>query len=235
MSHVGRSAGPGKSLPKGTFAAVGLSTVGLRLGGDSDGRQRRSTVLVDDRVMRTASLGPLIDAGVIAATLSSAMASFLGAPRILQSLAVDQVFPLLAPSPRATAPPRTPPGRRSLPRHRPRSPSVSASLNVIAPVVSMFFLISYGLLNYATYYEARALSPSFRPRFRFFNRRPSLVGGLACLGSMLAINPMAGGAAVLVLYLIYRYLGTRDRTERWADGPCPLLPAGQGEHPVDDR
>ena len=37
----------------------------------------------------------LIDAGVIAATLSSALASFLGAPRILQSLAADRVFPLL--------------------------------------------------------------------------------------------------------------------------------------------
>ena len=33
-------------------------------------------------------------------------------------------------------------------------------LNLIAPVVSMFFLISYGLLNYATFYEARAASPS---------------------------------------------------------------------------
>ena len=42
-------------------------------------------------------------------------------------------------------------------------------LNLIAPVVSMFFLISYGLLNYATYYEARSQSPSFRPRFRYFN------------------------------------------------------------------
>ena len=37
----------------------------------------------------------LVDAGAIAATLSSALASFLGAPRILQSLAGDRVFPFL--------------------------------------------------------------------------------------------------------------------------------------------
>ena len=37
----------------------------------------------------------LIDSGVIAATLSSAMASFLGGPRILQSLAADKIFPVL--------------------------------------------------------------------------------------------------------------------------------------------
>jgi hypothetical protein len=37
---------------------------------------------------------------------------------------------------------------------------------VQAALVSMFFPLSYGLLNYATYVEARAASPSFRPRFR---------------------------------------------------------------------
>ena len=46
---------------------------------------------------RIALFGFLIHAGVIAATLSSAMASFLGAPRILQSLAGDRVFPFLLP------------------------------------------------------------------------------------------------------------------------------------------
>ena len=40
----------------------------------------------------------------------------------------------------------------------------AGDLDFIAPVVSMFFLISYGLLDYATYVEARAGSPSPRPR-----------------------------------------------------------------------
>jgi hypothetical protein len=40
----------------------------------------------------------------------------------------------------------------------------AGSLNAIASVISMFFLISYGLLNYATYVEATGASPSFRPR-----------------------------------------------------------------------
>ena len=53
------------------------------------------------------------------------------------------------------------------------------NLNLIAPIVAMFFLISYGLLNYATFVEARSNSPSFRPRFRFFDARLSFLGGLA--------------------------------------------------------
>ena len=37
--------------------------------------------------------GPLVYAGVFAATLSSALASIVGAPRILQSVASDKIFP----------------------------------------------------------------------------------------------------------------------------------------------
>jgi len=91
------------------------------------------------------------------------------------------------------------------------------SVNVIAPVVSMFFLISYGLINYATYYEARAASPSFRPRFRYFSKWASLAGAILCGGAMLAISPIAGAASIVVLFLIYQYLGRRDIPERWAD------------------
>jgi amino acid transporter len=210
---------PGRSLPRGTFAAVGISTVvyvavAILLAGTVT-----QSVLVDDAgaMGRVAIFGPLVDAGVIAATLSSAMASFLGAPRILQSLARDRVFPSL----RIFA---TGYGASGNPRAGVVLSLVIAlatialgSLDAIAPIVSMFFLVSYGLLNYATYFEARAQSPSFRPRFRFFHRRASLAGAAGCLWAMLAINAMAGALAVLVLYGIYRYLTRRDHVERWTD------------------
>lgn len=219
VSMSGDLRDPGRSLPRGTFTAVGLSTViyvsvAILMAGSATQR-----ALVDDgRVMRSiAGFGPLIDAGVIAATLSSAMASFLGAPRILQSLARDRVFPMLRPFAAGDGPTGNPRRGVLLSLIISLATITLGSLNVIAPVVSMFFLISYGLLNYATYYEARAMSPSFRPRFRFFSRRASLIGAMACLGSMLAINPLAGAGAALVMYLIYRYLSVRDRAERWAD------------------
>ena len=90
-------------------------------------------------------------------------------------------------------------------------------LNLIAPVVSMFFLISYGLLNYATYYEAGSQSPSFRPRFRYFNKWLSLAGAVACLGVMLAIDIAAGTIAVAVLFGILQYLRRTAGPVRWAD------------------
>ena len=81
----------------------------------------------------------------------------------------------------------------------------------------MFFLISYGLLNYATWFEARTQSPSFRPRFRWFDRRISLVGALGCLAAMMAINLAAGLVAVAILAAVYQYLKRTAGPARWAD------------------
>ncbi len=219
VSMSGDLRDPGKSLPRGTFIAVGLSmlvyfSVAVLLAGNA----RSSELIANTDIMTTIAVpGFLVDAGVIAATLSSAMASFLGAPRILQSLAADKVFPILNPFAKGF-------GELNNPRRGVVFSLVVAlatvalgDLNAIAPVVSMFFLISYGLLNYATYFEARAKSPSFRPRFRFFDKRISLAGALACLGAMLAINVLAGAGAVLVLFAIYQYLLRSERPERWVD------------------
>ncbi len=219
VSMSGDLKDPGRSLPLGTFAAVGLSTivyvaVAILLAATADGDALRA---------QTGALGavsvypPLIDAGVIAATLSSAMASFLGAPRILQSLATDKVFPILNPFARGAGPTANPRRGVLLSLAIALATILLGELNVIAPVVSMFFLISYGLINYATYYEARASSPSFRPRFRYFDKRLSLAGAVGCLGVMLAINPAAGGLAVVVLLGIHRYVRRNRQPERWAD------------------
>jgi amino acid transporter len=219
VSMSGDLRDPGRSLPLGTFLAVGVSlvvyvSVAVLLGGNASSEE----LIADTGIMSAvAVVGPLIGAGVIAATLSSAMASFLGAPRILQSLATDRVFPVLnvfAKGHGATSNPR----RAVLLSLAIALGTVAiGNLNAIAPVVSMFFLISYGLLNYATYYEARAASPSFRPRFRLFDRRLSLLGTVLCVGAMLAINAVAGAAAILVLLVIHQYLRRLDRPQRWAD------------------
>ena len=208
----------GKSLPLGTFLAVGVSIVVYFLATMVFSASLPADVLANDytAMKRVAMFEVLITAGVIAATLSSAMASFLGAPRILQSLAADKIFPFLNPFEKGS-------GTLNNPR---RAVLLSAAiavatigignLNIIAPIVSMFFLISYGLLNYATYYEARTSSPSFRPRFRFYNARISLAGALACLGVMLAIDIKAGIVALAVLSAIHQYLKRTAGPARWA-------------------
>ena len=118
-------------------------------------------------------------------------------------------------------------------------------LDLIARLVSMFFLISYGLLNYATYFEAEAASPSFRPRFKWYHPMISLMGFLTCLCVMLAIDLKMGIVAIAILFGIYQYLRRTSGPARWADSQRShhlqrvrenLLAAGsEPDHPRDWR
>jgi len=237
----------GKSLPLGTFMAVGISIVVYFLSAVVFSASLPQSVLSSDytAMNRVAIFGFLITAGVIAATLSSAMASFLGASRFFQSLASDRIFPFLLLFAKGD-------GAANNPRRGVLLAGVLAiitiglgNLNVIAPIVSMFFLISYGLLNYATYYETRAASPFFRPRFKWYDGRLSLLGGLSCLGVMLAIDISAGLISAAVLFSIYQYLRRTAGPARWADGRRSyhlqkvrehlLAATAEPEHPRDWR
>lgn len=234
---------PTRSLPLGTFAAVGLSMLIYVLAAVVlAGSLPAETLQTEYAAMQKVAYGNwLVLIGVIAATLSSAMASFLGAPRILQSLASDRIFPWLLPFAQGVGPMNNP--RRGVLFSAGIALGIIGlgKLNAIAPLVSMFFLLSYGLLNYATFYEARSQSPSFRPTFRYFNSRLSLIGALACLGVMLAINPASGIAAVAVLGALYQYLKRTSGPAKWADSQRSyhlqqvrthlLAAARESEHP----
>lgn len=219
VSMSGDLKDPGHSLPLGTFMAVGISIGVYFLSAMIFAAALPGEVLAQDygAMRKVARFEVLIDAGVIAATLSSAMASFLGAPRILQSMSADRIFPFLTLFAKGAGPFNNP--RRSV--------LVSAGiayatialgkLNLVAAVVSMFFLISYGLLNYATYFEARSASPSFRPRFHYFNKWLSLAGALACLATMLAVDFRSGILALAVLFAVFQYIRRTAGPARWAD------------------
>jgi len=219
VSMSGDLKDPGKSLPHGTFMAVGVSIIVYILSAVLFAAALPADVMISDygAMKKVAFIDFFITAGVIAATLSSAMASFLGSPRILQSLASDRTFPFLAMFAEGSGPTGNPRRGVLLAACIAYATIGYGRLNLIAPVVSMFFLISYGLLNYATYYEARSASPSFRPRFRYFNKWLSLVGALACLGTMLAVDLYAGIVAIAVLFAIFQYLKRTAGPSRWAD------------------
>jgi amino acid transporter len=236
-----------KSIPLGTFLAVALSIVIYAGAAVLFAASEPLSNLASDygAMRRVATGGWLIDLGVIAATLSSALASFLGAPRILQSLAADRIFPLLRPFAHGVGAASNP--RRGVLLSGAIALAVVAlgNLNAIAPVVSMFFLVSYGLVNYATYFEATAASPSFRPTFRWYHRHLSLAGVLVCAGVALAIDVWSALIAMGILLAIFQYLKVKGVPARWADSRRSyhlkqvrdnlLAAAREAEHPRDWR
>ena len=68
-----------------------------------------------------------------------------------------------------------------------------ADLNTIAPLITMFFMITYGLLNLATFYESITKNPSYRPRFRFCHWSTSLAGAVGLPGGDVPDRLAVGG------------------------------------------
>lgn len=219
VSMSGDLKDPGRSIPLGTFLAVGISivvyfTVAILFAGVLPEDALRTDTTAMQRVAR---FGFLVDAGVVAATLSSAMASFLGGPRILQSLAADRIFAVLNLFAKGAGPANNPRRAVFLSAGIAYTTVALGNLNLIAPVVSMFFLISYGLLNYATYFEARSNSPDFRPRFRLFHPWLSLAGALGCLGVMVAVDHVASIVSIAIILAVFQYIKRTAGPARWAD------------------
>ncbi len=216
---------PGRSIPRGTIAAVAVTgaiyiSQAVLLGG----ARTRGELGGEGVVIASIAAWPiLITAGVFAATLSSALGSMMGAPRILQAFARDNIFQSLRVfSPRS--------GKAQEPRRATiltfviaQVCIVAADLDTIAPLITMAFLITYGLLNLATFYEAITKNPSYRPRFRFNHPLASLAGALGCAGVMVLIDARWALVATFGMFLLHRAIGRREIEARWGDVHSGLL------------
>jgi amino acid transporter len=177
---------PGRSIPLGTVAAVivGFLVYGIQIL-LCGGAQTRDQLLTSsfETLCNQAIFGTnfLVVAGVFAATLSSAIGSFLGAPRVLQAVAKDRLIPSIRLFARGSS--------RGDEPHRALwltlsitvaiifwagKDSQGGAFNILAAVVTMFFLYTYGMINLAAFVESFAGNPSFRPRFKYYHWIPCM-------------------------------------------------------------
>lgn len=207
---------PTRSIPLGTLWAVAVGFVVYLIQMMLCGGAYERIALVNspyDVLKDNALLGAgfLVALGVSAATLSSALGSFLAAPRILQAVARDGILDCIRPFAKGMAPNDEP--RRGLYLSAVMTVGVlvfcggsgGAALNMVAGVITMFFLYTYGMINVAAFIEHFGRNPSFRPRFRYFHWFTALLGTAGCLLAALLINAGAALAAmVLILILLWR-------------------------------
>ncbi|OGN63491.1 MAG: hypothetical protein A3E26_02840 [Chlamydiae bacterium RIFCSPHIGHO2_12_FULL_49_32] len=156
----------------------------------------------------------LLILGIWGATLSSSISGLLSAPRILDALALDGVFPAFI-------------AKKSKENKEPRIALVITlllsscflyfgSINTIISVMTMFILITYGAINLATGLEELMGNPSWRPEFRV----PwyiSVGGALLALMAMFLIDPVASFLAIAVSLIIYAIMRKRHLNTSWED------------------
>ena len=178
----------------------------------------RAELISNSLVMTDVAVWPaLILAGVFAATLSSALGSMLGAPRILQAFARDRVFTSLRFLGRGSGKADEPRRATILTALVSQAAILLGDLNAIAPIITMFFMVTYGTLNLACFYEYYSGNPSFRPRFKYSNRWLALLGTLGCLIAMLLIDALWAVVSLLAMAALYWSIRRIGIKARWGD------------------
>lgn len=205
---------PGRSLPLGTMAGtltgmVVYVFIAYKLTISASPQELANT---DTLVMSSIAWQGwwLIPLGLAAATISSALGSIMVAPRTLQAIARDRIFP----TPRINAWLSMGKGQADEPYNASVITLLIAgafilmgALDMVAQIISMFFMVTYGSLCLISFLNHFAADPSYRPRFRS-RWYISLFGALACFGLMFFMNPVyALVAAVLMtgLYFMISY------------------------------
>lgn len=216
VSMSGDLKNPAKNIPRGTLSSVGITAfiylaAAIWLGLHATTNELITNNLIMQKVARWPKL---ILLGVWASTLSSALGSLLAAPRTLQALSFDRVVPRVLSAQL---------GSETEPRFAVIITTTIAimvilmgNLNFVAPIISMFFLNTYGMINLAAGVELLVGNPSFRPQFKVHWIIP-LVGGFGCYAAMFLISPMATVIAISVSYGVYIYLKRRSIHQNWGD------------------
>ncbi|KAK2539486.1 Slc12a1 [Columba livia] len=166
--------------------------------------------------------GPLITAGIFSATLSSALASLVSAPKVFQALCKDNIYKGLHFFAKGYGKNNEPIRGYVLTFVIAMAFILIAELNTIAPIISNFFLASYALINFSCFHASYAKSPGWRPAFRYYNMWVSLFGALLCCGVMFVINWWAALITYAIELFLYIYVTYKKPEVNWGSSTQAL-------------
>lgn len=208
---------PRRNIPVGTLSAIGISLVvylvlayWLARVAPEEALVENYTILVD-----RAAWGPVVLAGLLGATFSSALSSLVGAPRILQALGQHRIIPAGGWLSRRSAS-GEPRNAFLLTGAIVLGALMLRDLNAVAPLITLFFLITYAMINVVVFLEQSMGLVSFRPLFRI-PRAVSALGAAGCIFAMFVVNPVFSLVAVAVVLGIHGVLIRRHLEAPFGD------------------
>lgn len=208
---------PRKAIPRGTMTAIAVTlviyiilAVLLSMYVTPEELRANKQVMVDKALFGNAVL-----AGILAATFSSALGSMLGAPRILQALSLQKTVPFADYFSKKSA------------NGEPRNAIIFTgvcivatllvgNLDALATLITMFFLITYGMLNLVVFIQQSMKIISFRPTFKIPRAVPFL-GAIGCFLTMFLINPWFSLVSFATIIALYVWLERQGLESNWGD------------------
>uniref|UniRef100_A0A4W4G7H5 Solute carrier family 12 member 1 n=1 Tax=Electrophorus electricus TaxID=8005 RepID=A0A4W4G7H5_ELEEL len=159
--------------------------------------------------------GPLITAGTFSATISSALASLVSAPKVFQALCKDNIYKALHFFAKGHGKNNEPIRGYVLTFVIAVAFILIAELNIIAPIISNFFLASYALINFSCFHASYAKSPGWRPAYKYYNMWLSLFGAVLCCAVMFVINWWAALLTYAIEMFLYIYVTVKKPDVNW--------------------
>lgn len=199
---------PKKSIPIGTLAAIATGLIVYIVLAVYISFTVRPDILRSEYniLMKIALFAPAVVAGIWGATLSSALGGILGGPRILQAMSIDKVTPRIFGKGKGSN--NEPINALFLVFIIAEAGILIGELDVIARVVSMFYLTAYGFINISYFLESWA-NPDFQPSFKI-KRWIGLLGFIACFLVMFKLDMVAMMAALIVITVLYYALQRKE-------------------------
>jgi solute carrier family 12 sodium/potassium/chloride transporter 2 len=209
---------PTKSIPNGTLYATLAGMIIYLLVAYKLAISASPYELATDQLImqRIAIWGPIIPIGLAAASLSSALGSVMVAPRTLQAIGMDNIFP-------------TKTINRWFARGKPVSNEpFNASLvsvliafifvgvgelDFVAKTISMFFMVTYGAICAISLLEHFAADPSYRPTFRSYWYF-SLIGAVFSVWIMFKMNALYATISLVIMAIIYYMVTSYNREKK---------------------
>ncbi|KAM5192403.1 solute carrier family 12 member 6 isoform 1-T1 [Mantella aurantiaca] len=216
-----------KSIPIGTILAilttslVYLSNV-ILFGACIDGVVLRDKF--GDAVKGTLVVGALswpspwvIVIGSFFSTCGAGLQSLTGAPRLLQAIAKDGIIPFLRVFGHGKSN-GEPTWALLLTAGIAELGILIASLDLVAPILSMFFLMCYLFVNLACGLQTLLRSPNWRPRFQYYHWTLSFLGMALCLALMFISSWYYALISMVIAGMIYKYIEYHGAEKEWGDG-----------------
>uniref|UniRef100_A0A673WEG3 Solute carrier family 12 member 7-like n=1 Tax=Salmo trutta TaxID=8032 RepID=A0A673WEG3_SALTR len=216
-----------KSIPIGTIMAIATTTFIYISSVILFGACIEGVVLRDkfgDSVKGNLVIGILawpspwvIVIGSFFSCCGAGLQSLTGAPRLLQAIARDGIVPFLQVFGHGKAN-GEPTWALLLTGGICEIGILIASLDAVAPILSMFFLMCYLFVNLACALQTLLRTPNWRPRFKFYHWALSFLGASLCLSLMFISSWYYALVAMLIAGCIYKYIEYRGAEKEWGDG-----------------
>ncbi|XP_034042249.1 LOW QUALITY PROTEIN: solute carrier family 12 member 4 [Thalassophryne amazonica] len=155
--------------------------------------------------------------GSFFSTVGAGLQSLTGAPRLLQAIAKDNIIPFL----RVFGHGKNngePTWALLLTGLIAELGILIASLDMVAPILSMFFLMCYLFVNLACAVQTLLRTPNWRPRFKYYHWALSFLGMSMCLALMFISSWYYAIVAMGIAGMIYKYIEYQGAEKEWGDG-----------------